>query len=171
MNRCGVVLDQFSSLDLGKLLPVGRQAFDRNLAEPADQAGFEPPLKHMLCIAAIKDKNLRASAKSVVPYLNLFHAGFLILMDELYAAEVLELAGLPAVMAECNTRGLVLMFIAGNLEQWRGALIRGCKSTSSPDALRVFNKVYSEFKRIGIASAFETKQDTAQDGTFYLEQK
>ena len=168
----GVVLVQFSNLDLGKLLPVGRKAFDRNLAEPADKAGFEPPLKHMLCIAAIKDRTLRASAKAVVPYLNMFHAGFLIAMDEMYAAEVLELAGLPCVMEESETtRGMMFAIISGSLEQWKSVLLRGCSQVASFEARTIFNKIFSEFKRIGISPAFETKQDTSQDGTFYLESK
>jgi len=85
----GVALVQFSSLDTRKFLPLGRQSLDRNLADAADSAGHEPPLHHMLCIAAMKNPNAK-SANDIKPILGLFHAGFIIAADERDWAEILE---------------------------------------------------------------------------------
>jgi len=167
----GVALVQISALDLKKLLPLGRQAFGRNIAEQADSSGFEPPLHHMLCIASMKDGSLRANAQAVIPYLNLFHAGFIIAADERDFAEILELCGMPCVLTESQTRGVSVAFIAGTLSQWKDATLRGCQTTVSREVCAVFNSIFSEFKRLGLNAIFEAKQvpDRGQNGLFYLE--
>jgi hypothetical protein len=164
-----VALVQFSSVDIGKLLPLGRQALDRNLAESADSAGHGPPLHHMLIVAAMKDAGAR-SATDITPYLNLFHAGFLIAADDYHWAEILELAGMPGLLVESTQRGLSLGFIAGTLTQWQAAILRGCQREVSTDACGTYNRIYTEFKNIGIAAAFRLKsKPNNQNGTFLLE--
>lgn len=167
----GVALVGITNLDLKKLLPLGRQAFGRNLAEQADSAGFEPPLHHMLCVASMKDGSVRPNAKSTLPYLNMFHAGFIVAADERDFAEILELCGMPTVMVESNTRGVLVAYIAGTLSQWKDATLRGCQKTVSREVRAVFNAIFAEFKRIGLNAIFEAKQvpDQGQNGMFYLE--
>jgi hypothetical protein len=165
----GVALVQFSNLDLGKFLTLGRQAFQRNLAEAADSAGFEPPLNHMLCVAAMKDAGLRPSAAAVIPYLNMFHAGFVIAADDMDFAEILELAGMPAVLVGTQARNIKMALIAGNLLQWKAAVLRGCQKDVTREVRHVYNGVFAEFKRLGLTAIFEAKQTREQDGMFYLE--
>jgi hypothetical protein len=168
----GVRLTQFSTVDLGILLPLGRQGLDRSLSEAADAAGLDPPLHHMLCVAAMKEKDLRANADSVKPYLNLFHAGFIVVSDERDFAEIFELAGMPSLLTETTERGICMAFMAGNLSQWRDAILRGCQKDVGRDARRIYNLIYGEFKKLGLTSIFEADQKQARDGqTFYLEHK
>lgn len=168
----GVALVQFSEVDLRKLLPLCRDALDRSLADVADAAGCEPPLNHLLCIAAIKSPDLKATAEAVQAYLNLFHAGFLVACDERYCAEILELAGMPSLMTPSVERGLDVMFIAGNLAQWRDAILRGCQKEVSRESRHTYNLIYTEFKNVGLSGAFKFKsREHPRDTTFLLEYK
>lgn len=167
----GVALVQFSSVNTRKLLSLGRQAFDRNLAESADAAGHEPPLHHMLCIAALKSPQAKSS-NDIKPFLNLFHAGFIIAADERDWAEILEIAGMPCVMVESIERGLHVGFISGTLLQWQSAILRGCQKEVGREARQVYNSIYNEFRNIGISSAFDFKsKPNNRDKTFLLEYK
>jgi hypothetical protein len=164
-----VALVQFSTLELPKYLKVGRTALDVNLADSADSAGHEPPLHHMLCVAALQLDNARAS-KDVSPYLNMFHAGFFIAADDRDWTEVLELAGMPCVMSGVSAgRGASLGMVAGTLLQWREAIFRGCQHTTSTEVREVYNKIFSEFKNIGLESAFRFKAKSLKDNTYLLE--
>ena len=163
-----VSLVQFSSLNLNGLLTIGRQALDRNLAASADAAGHDPPLHHMLCISALKNPDAR-SAADAKPYLNLFHAGVMIAADERDFAEILELAGMPAAMVESINRGLWVAFVAGNLSQWRDAVLRGCQKEVSREVRHCYNLIYTEFKNIGLAAAFDFSSKPHSDSTFLLE--
>ncbi|MHC4700085.1 MAG: hypothetical protein ACYTFQ_05875, partial [Planctomycetota bacterium] len=157
--------------DLRKLLPLGRQTLDRNLADSADTMGYEPPLHHMMCIASLKNPNAK-SASDLQPYLNLFHAGFLIAADERDFAEIFELAGMPCVMVETVERGMCVAFIAGSLAQWRDAVVRGCQREISREARHTFNLIFTEFKNIGLAGAFSVvSKPNQRDQTFLLEYK
>jgi hypothetical protein len=167
----GVALVQFSAVDLSKLLPLGRQAFDRNLADAADAAAYEPPLHHMLCIAALKSAE-KMSAESAKPYLNMFHAGFLLVADERDCAEILELAGMPAIMVDTIERGLSVIFIAGTLAQWQDAMLKGCQKEVSHEARHTYNMIFTEFKNVGLAPAFSmVSKPNTRDQTFLLEYK
>jgi hypothetical protein len=166
----GVALVQFSSLNLKKLIPLGRQALDRNLAAGADGCGYEPPLQHMLCIAAIKSEDTRCGPHSVKPYLNLFHAGFIIGADERDCADILSIAGIPSIMVECIERGINMLFVAGTLAQWRDAMIRGSTKEVSKETRHTFNLIYTEFKNVGISGVFNlTTREYPRDQTFLLE--
>jgi len=122
----GVALVQFSSLDLHKLLPITRQGLERSISEPADSIDSNPPLHHMLCVGAIKDPHIKASASATLPYIDLFHAGFIIGALEYNMAEVLEIAGMPTIMVDSVERGISVAFVAGTLIQWKQAILRGC---------------------------------------------
>lgn len=167
----GVLLVQFSNLDVTKFLRAGRQGLDRNLAESADAAGHNPPLHHMLCVAALKNPDAK-SANDIKPYMGMFHAGFIIAADERDWAEILEIAGMPSIMVESVERGLNAGFIAGTLLQWQAAILRGCQKEVSREARHTYNLIYTEFKNLGLASAFSFKsKPNNRDQTFLLEYK
>lgn len=165
----GVALVQFSSLDLTKLLPLARQGLGRSISEVADSIDSNPPLHHMLCIANLKEPDLKPSAASVVPYLNLFHAGFLIACHERDAAEILEICGMPCMMTESIERGISVVFITGTLTQWKQACLRGCVPTTTREVRRTFNLIFGEFNKIGLGRIFEVKKVERTDNTFLLE--
>jgi hypothetical protein len=165
MNAATMV--QFSGVDLKKLLPLGRTALNRNLAAAADQAGHEPPLHHMLCISSIKTPAAN-TVNCIKPYLNMFHAGFMVAADERDFAEIMELCGMPCVMVESVQRGVNLAFIAGNLSQWRDAIFRGCQNEVSCEVREIFNKIYVGFRDVGLSAAFEFKSEVYEDATFTL---
>jgi hypothetical protein len=168
----GVALVQFSEVDLRKLLLLCRQSLDRGVADSADAAGCEPPLHHMLCIAAMKTPDVKANAEAVRPYMNLFHAGFIIAADERYCAEILELASMPSIMIPSIERDVSVMFISGTLSQWREAILKGCQKEVSRESRHTFNMIYTEFKNVGLAGAFSFKsKDHTRDQTFLLEYK
>lgn len=168
----GVALVQFSSLNLGKYLPLGRQALDRSLSEKSDAAGHEPPLHHMLCVTALKSPNEKASPLSCRPYLNLFHAGFLVVADDRDFIEILELAGLPCVITETVERNVSLSFISGTLDQWQTALLRGCQKAVSREVRHTYNLIYREFKSVGLEAVFDLyRTEHPKDQTFLLEYK
>lgn len=167
----GAVLVQFSSVDLRKLLPIGRQGLDRNLADAADAVGVEPPLHHMLCIAALKNPSAR-TADQVRPYMNLFHAGFVVACDERDCAEILELAGMPSIMVEAVERGTSALFLSGSLTQWHEAVMRGCQPDVGRDTRQVYNAIYTEFKNMGLAGLFTAQsRPHNRDHTFLLDHK
>jgi hypothetical protein len=168
----GVALVQISAVDVSKLIQIGRQALDRNLAAAPDSAGLEPPMHHMLCVAALKDEHLKPYSESARPYVNMFHAGIVIACEEYECAEILELAGMPSIMVESVERGLNLLYIAGTLAQWREAVLRGCQKEVSRQAREVYNKIYAEFKTRGLHGFFNVKSNQhPRDNTFLLEYK
>ena len=167
----GAALVSFTSVNLKKFLPLGRQAFGRNLAEQADSSGYEPPLHHMLCIAALKDKG-KQNIASLAPYMGLFHAGFVFAVDERDAAEIISICGMPAVLSESQARGISVIYVAGLLTQWQEAVLKGCRPEVGRETRHVFNLVYSEFKKLNLAELFKANQvQSKTDQTFYLEYK
>jgi hypothetical protein len=166
-----VALVQFSYLDLEKFIPATRGVLDRSVSEKADRVGHDPPLHHMLCIVSMHDEDAKAISDSCNPYLNLFHAGFLIAADELDCAEVMECAGMPATSTPAG-RTDKLMFISGTLAQWRDAVVRGCGKYMSSEVRRIYSRVYQEFANLGLVGAFNLKQKfNEQDQTLLLEYK
>lgn len=167
----GVALVQFSSLELKQVITLGRQGLDRNLCAAADAAGHDPPLQHMLCVAAIKNPDA-SKATDVIPYMNLFHAGFMVAADERDWAEILELAAMPCVMTESVERGINVGFISGTLTQWQAAILRGCQKEVGREARYTYNLIYGKFRDIGLAPAFQFKsKPNNRDHTFLLEYK
>jgi hypothetical protein len=125
----------------------------------------------MLCIANMKAP-VRASATSVIPYMHLFHAGFLIAADERDCTEILELASMPSIVTPSIERDISVMFVAGTLTQWRDAILKGCQKEIGQEVRHIFNLVYTEFKNIGLAGAFNFKsKENTRDRTFLLEFK
>jgi len=153
---------------LGKFLPIGREALDRSLSAAADASGKSPPLHHMLCVAALKDSGSRIKDEGCTPYLNMFHAGFVIGADERDCAEILEVVGMPSIMVESVQRGLNLMFITGTLEQWRTALIRGSQPEARLEVRLTFNQIHSKFKSIGLSAVLDLKSKPHSDKQTYV---
>lgn len=163
------VLVQFSGLDLQKLLPIARQGLDRSISEPADSIDSNPPLHHMLCVAAINEPNLKPSAQACVPYTNLFHAGFIMAAHERDMAEILSICGMPSILTESVERGISVAYVAGTLSKWKSACLRGCVKDASREARHTFNLVYAEFNKLGLAPLFEARKVERPDNTFLLE--
>lgn len=167
-----VALASFTHLDKNNVLTLMRTALGRSVSGPADKLGCNPPLQHMLYIAAMKEPDLKPQAASIKPYLNLFHAGFIVAADEFDFAEILEIAGLPVVMSDTVNRGIKLAYIVGSVAQWRDALLRGGVSTTGSEARKVYNMIYTEFNKIGIAPALDLKAGvTLADSTFTIDVK
>lgn len=165
-------LAMFSQLNTDMLLPLMRQALGRSISAAADKASFDPPLHHMVCIACMKEPDVKLTAAAVKPYLNLFHAGFIVAADERDFAEVLEVAGLPSVMVDTLQRDTRCAFITGTVAQWRDALLRGGVSTVGSSTRHIYNDIYREFSRLGLAPAMElTVTQERPDRTFLIEHK
>ena len=166
-----VALVQFSQLDLAKTLQIGRVMLDRNLDDAADAAGHDPPLHHMLCVAAMKNPDAK-SANDIKPYLGMFHAGFIIAADERDWTEILEIAGLPCVTSFTVDRNILAGFITGTLLQWQEAVLRGCQRDVSQDVRALYNQLYTQLKNIGLTAAFDfSSTNHPRDTTFLLEYK
>jgi len=159
-------LVQVSSLSLERLVPLGRKALDRNVAERADSWDLQPPSHHMLCIAAIdsvpKDRNDAAK------YLGMFHAGMAMVASEYDSADILATSGMPSIVTDTVERGYQFLYLTGTLDQWRLALLRGCSHDRS-GVQQAYNSVYSEFDKVGLARLFEMKKVTQTSGLFLLE--
>jgi hypothetical protein len=123
----------------------------------------------MLCVAAMKTPESRTS-EDIAPYLNMFHAGFLIASEERDCAEILELAGMPSIRVETVERGIFALFISGSLSQWKDAVLRGCQSNARRETRHVYNQIYTKFKDMGLAGIFSVKsKQHPRDNTFLLE--
>lgn len=167
----GAKLVGFSTLDLKHFLPLMQQALDRNVAASADRASVEPPLHHMLCVAGIKDENVRPSAASLKPYASMFHAAILIGCDERDTAEVLEVASMPAVVAQTCQRGVDAVLLAATLDRWILAVMRGCSKDVTTEVRRIYNTVYAEFATVRLDPLFDSARVSFNDQTFLLEKK
>jgi hypothetical protein len=99
---------------LKKYIAAGRASLDRNLAQAADSADYEPPLHHMLCVASLKNPDAKF-AKDVIPYLGMFQAGFLVAADERDWAEILEIASMPSIMVPSLDRSTNVGMLTGTL--------------------------------------------------------
>lgn len=161
----------FSTLDLKHFLPIMQQALDRNVAVSADRAGVDPPLHHMLCVAGIKDENVRPTAASLKPYAPLFHAAFLIGCDERDTAEVLEIASMPAIVTPTCQRGIDCLLLSGTMDKWVFAVMRGCSTNVNQEARKIYNSVYAEFARVRLDQLFDANRRAHADNTFLLEKK
>ena len=95
----GVRLVGMTALDLNAFLPVTQIALKRNLAEAADNGNHDPPLHHLLCLAAIKDQNVRPTADSVKNYTTMFNACMMVACDVRDTAGVLECASMPSIIS------------------------------------------------------------------------
>lgn len=165
-------LAMVSQLDTNMLLPLMRQATGRSIAAAADKAGFDPPLHHLACLACMKEPEIKLTAAAVKPYLNLFHAGFIIAEDERDMAEILEVSSMPAIMIDTVERGLRCAFVSGTMSQWRDALLRGGVSSVGSPTRRLYNDIYREFSRVGLSPAMDlTVSQERPDRTFLIEYK
>lgn len=167
-----VALVSFTTLDLNKLLPLVRQALNRSISAPADASGTTPPLHHMLCIAAIKNKNMKGNAAAAQPYLDMFHAGFFVAAREEDFAEIMEIAALPCVSTDTVARGIKAAYMAGTIAQWQQAILRGCVTETTTAARQVFNDIYKALCKVGLGPALQMSAGKPrEDNTSLIEYK
>jgi hypothetical protein len=161
----------FTSLNLDALLPYAEIALDRNIAEVPDAANCDPPLHHMLCVAAVKNPSLKANASSTIEYLNMFSAAMLVVCEEYFTGEILECAAMPSVLTQSKKRGIDFIILSGTLSQWRDAMLRGASPVTVPEVRSVYNQIYNQFSGIRLEPVFEFKTKPCSDSTFLLEHK
>jgi len=167
----GVRLVGFTALDLNAFLPLTQIALKRNVAASADQGNHDPPLHHLLCLAAIKNQNVKPTAESVKSYTPMFNACVMVACDVRDTAGVLECASMPSIVEQTVDRDIDLVFLSGSLSQWRDALLRGCAAEISQPIRHIYNLIYNEFNTIRLAPMFDMKTTPQQDSTFLLEHK
>lgn len=166
----GVALVQFSYLDLGKFIKIARLTLDKNPASTPDSAGFDPPLHHALCVAALMG-DISPKSEECRDILSLLQAGFMFAVDDRYTAEVLSVASMASILVPTVERGVELAFVSGTLLQWREALVRGSSRKVSMAVRDIYNKVFREFKTARLSGAFDLKIVQQPDQTFLLEYK
>ncbi|TXH59141.1 MAG: hypothetical protein E6Q97_00515 [Desulfurellales bacterium] len=157
----------FTVLNLRTFLPVMQSATGRNVGSVADEADLDPPLHHMVSVAAIKDQNIKASAESVRNYAHMFHAIIVVGCDERDTAEVLSIAAMPSIVQPTKVRGVDCVLLAGTVEQWIDAVMRGCHRSVSREVRQVYNSVYQLFAKLKMKSLFPSPTEN-NDQTFYL---
>lgn len=158
----------FTSLNLKEFLPLMQGVLDRNVADIPDGANLNPPLHHLLCLAAIKQPSLRATGEACRAQANMFHVICAIACSEYESAEILEIAAMPSILTQTVNRGTDCLLLAGTLEQWVAAVMRGCQLNVSKPARETFNRIYEEFTRIRLAGLFNTESKQQHDKTFIL---
>lgn len=174
--RPGVMLILLTKMDLSHFLPLSREMLGYSPAKAAD--GVTVPLQEMAhqlaCVAAFKDEHAAPSVNTAIPYLNLFHAGFLFAADERDMIEILEIAAMPFTLVETLSRGIDAAIISGSLAQWRDAVKIAChpKTQLSSGARYAFNSIYKALCKIGLKDIFDDLQvSEQQDHTFLLENR
>jgi hypothetical protein len=170
----GVALILLTEMNLDAFLPLSREMLGYSPAKAAD--GVTVPLRetaHQLaCLAAFKDGHAAPTVRAAIPYLDLFHAGFLIAADERDIVEILEVAGLPFTHVSTRTRGIDAVIISGSLAQWRVAVKLACNSRTrlTREARHAFNCIYQALCKEGLKDMFDDLQVSEQpDQTFLLE--
>lgn len=159
----------FTSLELRALLPLMQAAIGRNVADIADGANLDPPLHSMVCVASINDPDVKPSADAVRMHTHLFHAIVVVGCDERDTAEVLSIAAMPSVVTPSKARGVDCVLLAGTVEQWIDAVMRGCHKSVSREARQVFNAVYDQFNKRRLGMLFKARPVDQYDDTFLLE--
>lgn len=157
----------FTVLNLRTLLPVMQSAVGRNIGSVADAANLDPPLHHMVSVASIKDANIKPSAESVRNYAHMFHAIIVVGCDQRDTAEVLSIAAMPSIVQATKERGVDCVLLAGTVEQWIDAVMRGCHRSVSREVRSVYNDIYHLFAKLKMKSLFPSPTEN-NDSTFYL---
>jgi len=171
----GAALIMLSNLDLNTLLPLSREMLGYSLAKAAD--GLTAPLSqsaHQLaCISAFKDSKAPPTVKAAIPYLELYHAGFLIAADERDLVDILEISAMPFVAVDTIQRGIQAAVVSGSLDDWIRAVKLACRpQASSRDVRYVYNLIYNQLCNIGLKDIFGNLRSTdLRDKTFLLEDK
>jgi hypothetical protein len=168
----GVAMVLQSEMNLGTLLPLGRQLLGYSLAKRADALTVPlPPLAHQLvCIAAFWSEDVVPSVRAARSYLGLISVGFLVAADERDMASILESArGMELVLTDATQRGTQAALISGTLSQWERAVRFACTSTTTTSVRQVYNAVYRQLSDQGLRSIFEDSHVSEHaDKTFLL---
>jgi len=168
----GAALIMLSNLDLNTFLPLSREMLGYSPAKMAD--GLTVPLSqsaHQLaCISAFKDSKAPPTVKAATPYLELYHAGFLIAADERDLVDILEISAMPFVAVDTIQRGIQAAVVSGSLDDWIRAVKLACRSqASSRDVRYVYNLIYNQLCNMGLKDIFGNLRTTElHDKTFLL---
>jgi hypothetical protein len=172
----GVALVLLSNLDLNTLLPLSREILGYSPAKAAD--GVTIPLSNsahqLACVAAFKDSKAPPTVRVAIPYLELFHAGFLIAADERDLVDILEISAMPFVITDTLQRGIQVAIVSGTLDDWARAVKLACHPQASinRDIRYVYNAIYTQLCNIGLKDIFGDLRTTElHDKTFLLEDK
>jgi hypothetical protein len=157
--------------DMPQLLAIASRMLGYSPAHAADAAGLTG-LQHLLsCLAAFRDKNVKAGVKSAHDVYFMLQFAFLIAAEEQDMPLVLEImGGMEFAWTETKIRGVQAVIIVGTFHQYREAILRGCRQ-DQPEAIKLcFGKMFTQFQGIGLSDAFGklTKKYT-KDNAFYLE--
>lgn len=138
----------------------------------ADSAGLSGEPHLLACLAAFRNKNCGASVKACSDVYNLLYFSFLIVGDEWEIPLILEiLGGMEFAVTDTCIQGVQAIIVSGKFHQWRLAVIRGCNNNQSEAIIECFNKIYLQFKALGLTDAFgNLTKRIIQDGHFSLEE-
>ena len=127
-------------------------------------------LRFISCLAAMRDPKSRAG---LIPNL-LSHVSFSVFLvcEDRDMVDVLQYAtGMSAVVADTVARGVQVAVISGTLAQWRDAVSSGSTATTEPQVRACFNAIHIIFQNAGMNVWTDYCVRTAEDTTFYLENK
>lgn len=130
------VLVSQSALDFDKVILWCQQALGISIADEADQKRLKGIEKFQSCLNAL--------GVDATKYL---HFSVQFIGDEEDVLEALQVMGMPFIAKPTLKRGITYCYVAGTLDQWRDAVIEGCKRESTRE---LFSKIMSQFEAIGI---------------------
>lgn len=105
--------------------------------------------KFMSCLLAMKNPD---APVGLPPHL-LTHVCFSLLIgaDDRDMQDILELcSGMPFVIADTVARGVQVAVVSGQLNQWRDAVISGCRYKVEPVIRALFNRVLGLFEAVNL---------------------
>jgi len=164
----GVALVSETKLDLGALMPAAQSVTGQNHVQASDRCPGPSRLHDDLMVLrdfAGKDVDLSTAVMSL---------GFLIAGLRHDIDEIVEYTRGMAHMSSSKVlqHEIRCVMISGNLDQWKTAVIEGCRAHQLSTARHCFNQIYSLMLLRGLHSLFEgwTSRENS-DGTFLLLEK
>lgn len=152
-------LVMFSAFDLGVFLPIARKALGHGI--PASNA-LSDELNNMLQVAGLID----GEASDVEAFYSL---AYLIAIDERDMPIVIQIAGMPHIVADTVGRGIQAAVIAGPLSTWLKAVKKGCSDDVNHDVRKVYNMIYKDLDSRSLCGILKVKERQRDDNTFLLE--
>lgn len=160
------------AIDFKNLLAISHQALGFSPAAKSDSSrrDLSDSERYLSCLAAMSDPEAPVGLASHL----LAHISFsvLIAVEQFDLLEVIKTcSGMPVVPVESRFRNLYLAILHGNLQQWKDAVIAGCR-LSSGEPRELFCKIMGQFESngVGVWNDFNKRYDT-DNATFYLEHR
>lgn len=138
-------------------------------ARAADAAGLKDVAHLLACYSSFRDKDTAPTVKASFDIYELLSFGCLFAADDRDMGDLLEIANLPFALTETRIRGIQAAIVAGNLRQWRVAILRGCRADQPLMVRACYDKLYLCFSDLGLADVFGHGRKDLGDGTFLLE--